>query len=77
MLALHPQAVSLSQLPPKGEKLVGIMRSMAPHDATAEFGRRTMEESAEAVLKEVEHRLANPELYRQHGANLQEGPWRR
>ena len=43
MLALHPQAVSLSQLPPKGEKLVGIMRSMAPHDATAEFGAELVE----------------------------------
>jgi creatinine amidohydrolase len=76
MLALHPQAVDLSRLPPKGEKLMGIMGSMAPQDATAEFGRLTLEESAEVVRKEVAHRLANPELYRQHGGSLQEGLWR-
>ena len=64
------------QLPPKGEKLVGIMGTMAPQDATAEFGRQTMEDAAEAIVKEVAHRLANDQLYRQHGTSLQEGLWR-
>jgi creatinine amidohydrolase len=76
LLALHPQTVDLGQLPPKGDKLVGIMGTMAPQDATAEFGRRTLEEAAEVVMKEVAHRLAHDELYRQHGAGLQEGLWR-
>jgi hypothetical protein len=35
-----------------------------------------MEESAEIVTREVAHRLAHQELYRQHGASLQEGLWR-
>ena len=77
LLALHPETVDLSQLPPRGAPLVGIMGNMAPHDATAEFGRRTLDESAQIVLQEVKHRLANPEIYRQHGGSLQEGLWRR
>jgi creatinine amidohydrolase len=77
MLALHPETVDLRQLPPRGEKLTGIMGSMAPHDATAEFGRSTLEAAAEIVVQEVRHRLAHPELYRQHGSGMQEGLWRR
>ncbi|MGO9310467.1 MAG: creatininase family protein [Spirochaetia bacterium] len=76
LLALHPETVDLSALPPKGGKLVGIMATMAPQDSTAEFGRRTLEEAAGAVLKEVAHRLTHQDLYRQHGASLQEGLWR-
>ena len=77
LLALHPETVDLSLLPPKGATLVGIMVSnMVPQDATAEFGRRTLEESADIVLEEVGHRLAHQELYRQHGTSLQEGLWR-
>lgn len=75
LLALHPEAVDLSQLPPKGEPLVGIMGKMAPQDSTAEFGRRTLGEAADAIVKEVRHRLDHQELYRQHGASLQEGLW--
>ena len=77
MLALQPQTVDLGQLPKKGAKLTGVMGSMAPHDATAEFGRRTLEESAEIIVKEVMHRLAHQDLYRQHGGSLQEGLWRK
>jgi hypothetical protein len=52
------------------------MGTMAPQDATAEFGRRTLEESTAVVLKEVAHRLAHQDLYRQHGGSLQEGLWK-
>jgi creatinine amidohydrolase len=76
LLALHPHAVDMSRLPPKGKKLVGIMWTMAPQDATAEFGRRTMELSADAVVREVSHRLGNQDLYRHHGMSLSEGLWR-
>jgi len=76
VLALHPQTVDLGQLPPKGGKLVGIMGTMAPQDATAEFGQRTLDDAAEVIVKEVAHRLAHDELYRQHGGSLQEGLWR-
>jgi creatinine amidohydrolase len=77
LMALHPEAVDLGQLPARGENLVGIMWTMAPQDATAEFGRRTLEEAADVVVKEVEHRLAHQELYRPHGGSLQEGLWRK
>ena len=76
LLALHPQSVDLGQLPRKGDKLVGIMGTMAPQDSTAEFGQRTLEDAAEAILKEVAHRLAHDRLYRQHGTSLLEGLWR-
>jgi creatinine amidohydrolase len=47
LLALHPETVDLSRLPPKGEALTGIMvSSMLPHDATAEFGRATIAAAA-------------------------------
>ncbi len=77
MLALHPETVDLSQLPPKGEPLVGIMGKMAPQDSTAAFGGRTLDEAAEAIVREVRHRLDHQELYRQHGSSLQEGLWRK
>ncbi len=76
LMALHPGTVDLGLLPPRGAPLVGIMASMAPQDATADFGRRTLEASVEVVLQEVRHRLEHQEMYRQHGASLQEGLWR-
>ena len=78
MLALHPETVDLSLLPPKGEPLVGIMvENVPPQDATAAFGQRTLEEAVDVVMKEVKHRLAHQDLYRQHGGSLQEGLWRK
>ena len=57
--------------------MTGIMMgTMAPHDATAEFGQKTLEAAAEAVLREVNHRLSHRELYGQHGASLQENLWK-
>ena len=76
VMHLHPQTVKLDNLPPKGEKLVGAGGRMAPQDATAEFGRETMEAAAEVAIQEVTHRLEHPALYRGHGNSLREGLWR-
>ncbi len=76
LLALHPQTVDLSRLPPKGEKLIGILGRMAPQDATAEFGRETLEAAAEIAIREVRHRLEHREMYRKSGTSLREGLWR-
>jgi creatinine amidohydrolase len=76
MLALHPDTVDLSQLPPKGETLIGVGGRMPPQDATADFGRQTFETAAEIVVKEVHHRLSNKHQYRGHGNSLREGLWR-
>lgn len=76
VMALHPQTVDLSELPPKGETLIGIGGWMPPHDATAAFGRETFETAAEIAVREVQHRLAHPHLYRGHGNGLREGLWR-
>jgi creatinine amidohydrolase len=76
VMALHPNTVDLSLLPAKGEKLIGVGGRMAPQDATAAFGRETLEAAAEIAVQEVKHRLAHPELYRAHGNGLREGLWR-
>lgn len=76
LLALHPQTVDLGRLPPEGEPLTGIMGRLAPQRADAALGRRTLEESAQAILREVAHRLEHPELYKQHGGSLREGLWK-
>jgi len=76
LLALHPETVDLTRLPPKGGKLVGINGAMPPQDATAAFGRQTLEAAAEVVVQEVRHRLANRPSYQGHGQSLREGLWR-
>lgn len=77
MMALHPDTVDLSLLPPKGEQLVGVGGWMAPQEATAEYGRETMEAAAEIAVREVHHRLEQPWLYRGHGNSLREGLWQK
>ncbi len=76
MMHLHPQTVDLSQLPPKGQPLVGAGGRLAPQDATAEFGKKTLEAAVRVAVAEVKHRLANRQMYRGHGGSLQEGLWR-
>lgn len=75
VMALHPETVDLSRLPAKGEKLVGVGGKMAPQDATAAFGRETLEAAAEVAVREVRHRLENRELYLGHGRSLRERQW--
>ena len=77
LMHLVPESVDLSVLPPKGQPLVGVAGPIPPQDATAEFGRRTLEASAEVAIKEVQHRLQNPQKYRMHGDTLLEGLWKK
>ena len=76
VLALHPQTVDLSLLPPKGEPLIGVGGRMAPQDATAEFGAETFQAAANIIVREVQHRLTHKALYRGHGNSLREGLWK-
>jgi len=76
VMALHPQTVDLSLLPPKGETLVGAGGRMDPRDATAEFGRETLEAAAEVAVREVRHRLDHRNLSRGPGNSMREGLWR-
>jgi creatinine amidohydrolase len=76
VMALHPETVDLSLLPPEGEPLTGVGGRLDPRKASAEFGRETFEAAAEVAVKEVQHRLAHPEMYRGHGNSLREGLWR-
>lgn len=80
LLALHPETVDMSVLPPKGSPLVGVTDRpgrMPVQDANADLGRETLEAAAEAVVREVAHRLAHPDLYWGHAQHLNEGLWRR
>jgi len=77
MLALMPETVDLSLLPPRGVKPVGIIGNTDPLDSTAAFGQKTMESAAEIVVREVRHRLENPKRYLSHGFALQEGLWKK
>jgi creatinine amidohydrolase len=76
VMALHPETVDLSLLPPKGERLVGAGGWLAPQDATAEYGRETLEAAAEIAIREVQHRLEHRSTYRGHGQCLREGLWK-
>ena len=76
LMALHPDCVDLSVLPPKGEKLIGAGGKIPPQDSTAEFGRQTIEAAAEIIVREVRHRLDKPGMYRGHGESLREGLWK-
>jgi creatinine amidohydrolase len=74
-MALHPQTVDLGALPPKGTKLVGV-GGKPPQDATAEFGRETLQRAAEVAIREVQHRLKDKEMYHHSGLGLREGLWK-
>ena len=75
LMALHPETVDLSLLPPKGEPLIGVGGRMAPQDATAEFGAEILQAAADIMVQEVRHRLAHKAMYRGHGNSLREGLW--
>lgn len=75
MMALHPETVDLGLLPPKGEKLVGVMGRTYPQDATPEYGNEIIEKAVEIAVKETHHRLNFPEFYRGHGTALREKLW--
>ena len=77
MLALMPETVDLSLLPPEGVRPVGVIGPDLPQGATAAFGEQTMEKAAELAINEVAHRLAHPEKYLAHGFALREGLWKK
>jgi len=76
LMATHGETVDLSLLPPKGQPLIGVGGKLAPQDASAQFGRETLDASAEILAKEARHRLENPDMYFRHGRCLNEGLWR-
>ena len=76
-MALQPDTVDLDTLPDDPNDLIGVSKTKPPHKATAEFGRETLEASAEAILKEVQHRQENDSYYRGHGRSLEEGRWKK
>jgi creatinine amidohydrolase len=75
VMALHPQSVDLGELPPKGERLIGVGGQLDPRDASAAFGKETLDAAATIAIREVQDRLDNPRRYRQHGGSLRERLW--
>jgi creatinine amidohydrolase len=76
LMALHPHCVDLKQLPPKGKRVVGVGGPMAPQDSTAAFGWETLRAAVDTAVRETQHRLAHPEMYRGAGDSLREGLWK-
>jgi creatinine amidohydrolase len=76
LMALHPETVDLTLLPPRGEPIVGVM-GRPPQDSSAAFGNETLDAAAANIVREVRHRLDHrQECYRGHGNSMQEGLWR-
>lgn len=75
LMHLHPEAVDLSVLPPKGGKIVHVVGKMPAQDATAAFGRETFEHVAGIVVREVRHRLEHKKAYLAHGQGFLERRW--
>jgi creatinine amidohydrolase len=75
MLAIRPESVDLSLLPPRGEALIGAGGRMDPRDANAAFGRKTIEAAVDIAVREARHRLEQPQRYRGHGTCLLEKRW--
>lgn len=74
LLDSHPETVDLGVLPPRGEPLIGVGGRMPPQDATAAFGRKTMDMAVEGCLAEVKRRL-DPETRKHfygHGCSMDE-----
>jgi creatinine amidohydrolase len=76
LLYTHPELVDMKCLPKKGEHMVGVHGEKPPQDATAEFGRETLDHAVTIVVKEVRHRLDHTAQYRPAGESLNEGLWR-
>ncbi len=74
LMHLHPKTVDLDVY---NENSPGVSATKWPVEkSSAEFGKKTFEDAAESVIKEVRHRLDNPELYFQHGMALKQGLWK-
>jgi creatinine amidohydrolase len=76
LLHMHPDLVDMKCLPQKGGHMVGVNGDMPPQDATATFGRETLEHAVNIVVSEVRHRLEHTNVYRPAGESLKEGLWR-
>jgi creatinine amidohydrolase len=70
MLAIAPETVDLSLLPPKPATLIGAHGRLDPRDANAEIGKKALKIITERVVAEVKKRLENPDEYRSHGVKL-------
>jgi creatinine amidohydrolase len=75
-MAIDPNLVDLSLLPPKGEKIVGAGGRMEPQDSTADFGTLIFEQAAYKIIGETLHRLNHIGMYKGHGNSLNEGMWK-
>ena len=76
VLPLHPQAVDLSLLHPKGEHIIGTGYRMTPQDATTELGETLLAAVARIAVREVADRLQREYRSPELGTSLQEGLWK-
>jgi len=77
LLALHPETVNLTTLPPPGEPLIGIGGPLDPRQATADQGDAQLAAYSDLLLREAHHRLAHPTWYANAAYLFQHGLWRK
>jgi creatinine amidohydrolase len=79
VMAIHPQAVDISLLPPKGTKLIGVggdEHAKTAWEASPELGAEMFEKAVDVAIKEARHRLDNKASYLRIGFCLKEGLWK-
>lgn len=70
MLALEPDLVDMTKLPPVGEPALAVLSDRPVQEANAEFGEQAVQLIVERVTREVRARLENPAAYLGHGLRL-------
>ena len=74
VMSAHPETVDLSLLEKSVEDFVGHNDNDV-YNSTAEFGQEIFEVATDVLIKEVNHRLENMNIYRNHGMSLAEKQW--
>ncbi len=70
MLALEPDLVDMSQLPPTGETPLAVLTGRPVQEANAEFGEYAVQLVVHHVTREVRARLEDPSVYLGHGVKF-------
>ncbi len=73
LLYLHPETVDLNEL---NHSKIGVRGKLRPpEDATGSFGEKTLKDTSEIIIQEVNHRLLNPKHYKRHGRSFETFLW--
>jgi creatinine amidohydrolase len=76
VIAAHPETVDLSLLEKTADDFIGHSDN-GVYDSNTEFGKEIFEAAADMMIKEVNHRLENTDIYQRHGMGLAERLWQK